>query len=119
MENKDNNIKLNNISESELEGVKQFIKTQLDEMVLPYIYENKLMLVDRENKVYQEYLGINVDIERMFKISADESMSQEEKKEQINNLLMELYTRTKKLIISVPSGQNKKNIEESNQFKIK
>jgi len=119
MENKDNSIKLDNISVNELEGVKQFIKTQLDEMVLPYIYENKLMLVDRENKVYQEYLGINVDIEKMFKIYANESISQEEKKEQINNLLMDLYTRTKNLIISVSTGQNKKNLEEANQFKIK
>ena len=54
MENKDNNIKLNNISESELEGVKQFIKTQLDEMVLPYIYEKKLMLLDNNNKIHIE-----------------------------------------------------------------
>ena len=69
-------------------------------------------------KVYQEYLGINADIERMFKSYADESISQDEKKEQINNLLMELYTRTKNLIINVSSGQ-KKNIEVPNQYKIK
>ena len=119
MENKDNDIRLNNISESELEGVKQFIKTQLDEMVLPYIYEKKLMLLDKNNKVYQEYLGINADTDKLLKIFNDVSLTSEQKKNQINKSLINLYSRTKDLIINVSNDQNKINPEEYNQFKIK
>lgn len=107
MENKDNNIKLNNISESELEGVKQFIKTQLDEMVLPYIYEKKLMILDKNNKIYQEYLCINADTAKLFKIFNDISLTAEQKKNQINELLINLYSRTKDLIINVSNSENK------------
>ena len=119
MENKDNNIKLNNISESELEGVKQFIKTQLDEMVLPYIYEKKIMFLDKNNKVYQEYLNINTDLDKLLKIFTDSSLTSEQKKNQINESLMDLYSRTKSLIINVSNEQNKINPKEYNQFKIK
>lgn len=119
MENKDNNIKLNNISESELEGVKQFIKTQLDEMVLPYIYEKKLMLLDNNNKIYKEYLGINADTNKLLKIFNDISLNSEQKKNQINELIINLYSRTKDLIINVSNDENKINPEEYNKFKNK
>lgn len=119
MEIRDNKIKLNNISENELEGAKHFLKMQLDEMVLPYIYEKKLMQVNKRNRIYQEYLEINVDIEKMFKIYDNTSINKEEKKEQINELLMELYQRTKNLIINVSQEKNKESAEETNQFKIK
>lgn len=119
MENKDNNIKLNNISENELEGVKQFIKNQLDEMVLSYIYEKKLMFPNKNNKVYQEYLSINADTDKLLKIFTDVSLTLEQKKEQINELSIELYNRTKNLIISVSNEQNKINPEKYNQFKTK
>ena len=39
MENKEEIIKLKNITEAGLDGVKSFIITQLDEMVLPFIYK--------------------------------------------------------------------------------
>lgn len=117
MENED--IKFNEFSENEIEGSKNFLKVQLDEMVLPYIYENKLMLFDRNNDVYQEYIKISADSEKLSKIYADETLNPQEKNNQLNELLKELYTRTKKLIISVSTSDNKIDFEVNNQYKVK
>lgn len=113
METKNDSIKLNSMSEAELEGVREFIKVQLDEMVLPYIYENKLMLLDKNNKIYQDYLKLNVDVDKLLEIYNEESLSEEQKRSKINDLLVNLYTETKELVVSV---SKKKTLITSNEY---
>ena len=108
MENEINRIKLDSINETSLEGIRDFFKTQLDEIVLPYIYKNKLMLIDKDNPIYKEYIGINVDLDSLILINNSE-LSSQEKKEKINNLLNELYNRMKKLVIEVSKNEKKSN----------
>ena len=109
----ENKIIINTISENELNGIKDFIKVQLDEQVLPYIYEKKLILLDRANPIYQEYLDINSNIDILFKIYNEVSLNNEQKKEKINGVLKDLYSRTKNLIIEVYSKEqdNEKKTE--------
>lgn len=119
MENKEEIIKLKNITEAGLDGVKSFIITQLDEMVLPFIYKNDLMFSDDNNSIYQEYLKINSDINNLYIIYSDESISLVDKKAQVNNLIVELYRRTKDLIVKVSLEEKRKNCNDSTQLKIK
>ncbi len=119
MENNDNDIKLNTISEAQLDGIRDSLKTQLDEMVLPYIYKNKLMILNENDKIYQEYLKINTDADKLLEIYVSDSLSEEEKKQKINNSLIDLYKRSKNLIINVSSEEKKTSSDDYNQYKIK
>ena len=123
--NDDKKIIIENITEGTLEDVKYFLISQLDEMVLPYIYQKRLPLVDVENPIYQEYANINADINGMMNIFRAQ-LSEEEKKQKINDLVKNLYQRTKRLIINVSLEKknnkdvvSKKNIESiysSNEY---
>lgn len=119
MENKDNDIKLENITEAGLDGVKKFIIAQLDELVLPYIYKNDLMFSNDKNSIYQEYLNINSSLNNLFIVYSDESIDLSNKKIIVNDMIVELYTRTKNLIIKVSLGEKKTNNNDDNQLKIR
>lgn len=116
METKKNEITLENITEVSIEGVKEFFITQLDEFVLPYIYKNKLMFLDNPDSIYQEYLSISVDINNLSIIFSNTELDKDNKNKLINDTLVALYNRLKKLIIRI---DNEKNINEFNANKIK
>ena len=52
------NIEFIKMDEGEAEAAKSFIITQLDEYVLPYIYEKNLMFSSEKGSIYSEYLSI-------------------------------------------------------------
>lgn len=118
MENKEEIMQLKNINEAVLDGVKSFIITQLDEMVLPFIYKNELMFSDI-NSIYQEYLRINADINNLYIIYSDKSINLVDKKAQINDWVVELYKRTKDLIVKVSLEEKKTNNDNYTQLKKK
>ncbi len=94
---------IHEITEPELEGVRDAIKIQLNENVLPYIYKHDMMFKDKDNPVYQEYRTINVDSNKLVKLYVNNELSDTERNTEIANLISELYRRTKDLIILVNS----------------
>ena len=112
METKKEEIIFQNITEASIEGIKQFFITQLDEIVLPYIYKNKLMFLDQPNSIYQEYLSISADTNNLSIIFSNTELDQDNKNKVINDTLVALYTRLKNLIIRIDSEK------KSNDFNV-
>ncbi len=95
-----------NITESELEGVRYAIYDQLHEHVLPYLSENNIIIYDRQNPIYKEYLQIKVDVDKLIKILYDNSLPEFKKYMDIQFKIDILYNRTKELVSLVNEKVN-------------
>lgn len=98
-------IKLDHIDESKLEGVRDFITTELNERVLPFIYEHNLMFAPQSD-IYSEYLAISNAADKLVRtpgVTTGNAASDQA----INASVAELYNRTKKLILAVIEEQKK------------
>ena len=94
---------------SKLNNMINFIKKQLDENILPYIYEKNLMVND-ENDIYKEYIDINVDLKKLQESYKDKILIQ-------NEITRKLYNRMMRLVDTVSSKT--KNSDSNNQYKLK
>lgn len=95
--------------EGEIEAAKTFIITQLDEFVLPYIYEKNLMFSSEKESIYSEYLDISSSINDLLSSYNDKTIDEESKKRQLNSQLKDLYLRTKKLVSKITQEQEMGN----------
>lgn len=102
----DKNIEFIKMDEGEVEAAKSFIITQLDEYVLPYIYEKNLMFSSEKGSIYSEYLSISASSSALLSSYADKSQDSESKKAELDLELKELYTRTKNLVTRVSEEQS-------------
>lgn len=102
----DKNIEFIKMDEGEAEAAKSFIITQLDEYVLPYIYEKNLMFSSEKGSIYSEYLSISASASALLPSYADKSQNSESKKAELDSQLRELYIRTKNLVTRVLEEQS-------------
>lgn len=102
----DKNIEFIKMEEGEVEAAKSFIITQLDEYVLPYIYEKNLMFSSEKGSIYSEYLSISASANALLSSYADKTQDSESKKAELDSELKELYIRTKNLVARVSEEQS-------------
>ncbi len=95
---------------SKLNNMINFIKKQLDENILPYIYEKNLMVNDG-NDIYKEYININSDLKKLEEKYKNKILTQNESIE-----IIKLYNRMIQLINIVSKT---KNSDANNQYKLK
>lgn len=100
------NINFINMDEGEIDAARTFIITQLDEYVLPYIYEKNLMFSSEKGSIYNEYLSIASSANSLLSSYNDKDTNEETKKTELNEQLKNLYERTKELVARVSQEQN-------------
>lgn len=96
-----------------IEGMSDFIVNQLNQYVFPYIFKHDIMLYDKENPIYLEWIKIGNDARKLQEFY--EKSDNKEREIEITRKFKEIYERMMNLIGKVE--ELKKN-ETNNQNRV-